>query len=56
VARTWRRDRHVVGASGDGLCLGPVSTNGLPSASFSTGEWIEAVVGCDLEAVLAFHR
>jgi hypothetical protein len=28
----------------------------VPSASFSTGEGIEAVIGHDVEAVLAFHQ
>jgi hypothetical protein len=48
-------DRLVPEASGDCLCFGTVSADGVPSASFSTGEGIEAIIGHDVEAVLAFH-
>ena len=32
-----------------------VVADGVPSSAFSPGEWVEPVVGDDVEAVLALH-
>jgi len=35
--------------------FGSVVADGMPASAFATGEWVEAVVGDDVEAVLALH-
>ena len=40
---------------GDELGVVPVMADGMPSSSFLAGQRVEAVVGDDVEAVLALH-
>jgi len=45
----------AIEAAGDDLSVVAVVADGMPAASFLAGEWVQAVVGDDLEAVLALH-
>ena len=45
----------AVDAGGDRLGFVAVVADGMPASSFLAGEGVEAVVGDDVEAVLALH-
>jgi len=45
----------AVDAGGDELSVVSVMADGVPASSLLTGEGVEAVVGDDIEAVLALH-
>ena len=57
--RTGRRSgcgvAVVVEAGGELFGFGAVVADGVPSPAFSAGERVEAVLGDDVEAVLALH-
>lgn len=51
-----RRPESVLGEpEGNGFRLGSVVADRVPSAAFLAGQWIDAVIGDDVEAVLALN-
>ena len=55
ATRWWAAGMCGVELGGDGFGFVAVVADRVPAASFFAGEWIEAVVGDDVEAVLALH-
>lgn len=57
--RTGRCQRcgvaFAVKSGGELFGIPSVVADGVPSSAFATGEWVEAVVREDVEAVLALH-
>ena len=49
----WGGVAFAVESGGELFCFPSVVTGGVPPSAFPSGEWVEAVVGDDVEAVLA---
>jgi hypothetical protein len=51
----WGGVTFAVESGGQLFGFDSVVADGVPPSAFASGEWVEAVVGDDVEAVLALH-